>query len=48
MIIFEKKLWKLNSLALSQVENSDSCQYLQTEQYRASCKQGAMLVLDSW
>ena len=27
---------------------SDSCQYLQTGEYRASCKQGAMLVLDSW
>ena len=31
-----------------QVEKSYSCQYLQTAQYRASCKQGAMPVLDSW
>ena len=32
----------------SQVEKSDSCQNLQTAQYRASYKQGAMLVPDSW
>ena len=32
----------------SQVEKLDSCQYLQTAQYRAICKQGAMPVLDSW
>ena len=28
--------------------DSDSCHYLQATQYRASCKQGAMPVLDSW
>ena len=32
----------------SQVEKSDSCQYLQTAEYRASCKQRAMPVLESW
>ena len=31
-----------------QVEKSDSCQYLQMGQYRASCEQGSMSVLDSW
>ena len=30
------------------MEKSDSCQYLQTAQYRASCKQGALPILDSW
>ena len=30
------------------MEKSDSYQYLQTAEYRASCKQGAMPVLDSW
>ena len=30
------------------MEKADSCQYLQTTQYRASCKQGAIPVLDSW
>ena len=30
------------------MENSNSCQYLKTVQYRTSCKQGAMHVLDSW
>ena len=33
---------------IAHVEKSDSCQYLQTAQYRASCKQGAMPVLESW
>ena len=32
----------------TQVKKSDSCQYLQTAQYRASCKQRAMPLLDSW
>ena len=32
----------------SQVEKSDSCQHLQTAQYRGTCKKGAMPVLDSW
>ena len=32
----------------TQVEKSDSFHYLQTAQYRASYKQGAMPVLDSW
>ena len=32
----------------TQVEKSDSCQYLQKAQYRASCKQGTMPVLVSW
>ena len=31
-----------------QVKKPDSCQYLQTAQYRTSCKQGVKLVLDSW
>ena len=35
-------------MKISQVENSDSCQYLQTAQYCDSCKQGAMPVLNSW
>ena len=30
------------------VEKSDSCQYLQTAQYRASFKLGAMPVVDCW
>ena len=30
------------------VEKSDSCQYLQTAEYCAICKQGAMPVLDNW
>ena len=30
------------------MRHSDSCQYLQTAEYRDSCKQGAMPVLDSW
>ena len=34
--------------ATSQVEKLNSCQYLQTAQYHASCKQGAMPVLESW
>ena len=33
---------------VTRVEKSDSFQYLQTAQYRATCKQGAMPVLDSW
>ena len=37
-----------SELTDAQVEKSDSCQYLQTAQYRASCKQGAMSVLESW
>ena len=36
------------SYAEPQVEKSDSCQYLQTAQYRASCKQVAISVLDIW
>ena len=32
----------------SQMENSDSCQYLETTQYRASCKQGAMPILNQY
>ena len=32
----------------TQVEKLDSCQHLQTAQYHAICKQGAMPVLDSW
>ena len=32
----------------AQVKKSDSCQYLQKTQYRASCKQGAISVLDTW
>ena len=40
----------IGTLTNTQVEKSDSCQYFQTAQYRASCKQGAMPVLvpDSW
>ena len=36
--------WKLTS----QMEKSVSWQYLRSAQYRASCKQAAMPVLDSW
>ena len=32
----------------SQVEKSDSCQYLQTEEYRVSCKQREMPILENW
>ena len=38
----------LKSSVTPQVEKSDSCRYLQTAQYRASCKLGVMPVLDSW
>ena len=31
----------------TQMEKSDSCQYLQTAEHLVSCKQGAMPVLDS-
>ena len=34
--------------ALPRVEKSDSCQYLQTAQYRVNWNQGEMTVLDSW
>ena len=40
-------IFLFNLKKFSQVEKSDSCQYIQTAQYRASCKQGAMPLLDS-
>ena len=51
ILFFVKKslciLIETNYDTFSQVEKLDSCEYLQTAQYRSSCKQGAMPVLDS-
>ena len=47
-LVVPLKTRHLQKYWLSQVEQPNSCQYLQMAQYRVSCKQGAMPILDSW